>query len=221
MLRTKFSNRNKGNALFYVLLGVVLLAALSYNLMRQNTSGGAEQQLSDEQAEIYAAQIINHANTVKLAIDQMLANGSTIDDIDFVLPNEAGYDTAPHQHKVFHPGGGGIEPMIMKDELYRSNSSNRGWKYQINQNTDWTPTTQSDILYSLIEPSDAICKKINKILLGSETIPVKAVNVDNTFINGGTDDGFTAAECPFCDGVASQCFFSTSVNVFYNIVAAR
>jgi hypothetical protein len=223
MHRTQLSLKQNGNALFYVLLGVVLLAALSYTITRQNVSGGAAQQLSDQQAEIYAAQLINHANAVKAAIDQMLATGSTIDDIDFVLPGEAGYDTAPHIHKVFHPSGGGIGLMTAKEDYFNGQGINRGWNYKNQGNYEASETTANDIIYTFVDINDRICEKINNIITGSTSIPIFATGLTTGFIQDqGSSYGVRASDCPECMNYVSLCVQNVSgTKAFYTIVAAR
>ncbi len=211
----------KGNALFYVLLGVVLFAALSFIITRQTGNDGLTEQLADDKADIIASQMINHTTSVKYAIEQMLANGSTVEQIDFVRPGEAGYDTPPHQHKVFHPSGGGVNTMAVKQEYGVVGSVPIGWRYQKGQNVDWTPTTQTDLLYSFVDLNKQICESINKKITGSEAIPSHTVDVSNTFIYGSTDDGFTAAECSSCNGKYSYCFYNGARHIFYQVLFGR
>lgn len=217
--------KQRGNALFYVLLGVVLLGALSFIVSRQMGDDGIAAQMDEDKAGIIAGQMISHSTTMKFAIQQMLNSGSTIDDIDFVKPDEAGYDTPPHQHKVYHPGGGGVTLMIEKDEYWNASGSTRGWEQQEGYNVEWTPTTQTDIIYSFADMKETICKKINMKLTGSETIPsfVSPSNISRTLVAGGTDGDFTAVGCPVCEGVPALCLSNPSGSswAFYNIVAAR
>lgn len=218
--------RIAGNALFYVLMGVVLFAALSYTVMQQNDGSGAAQQISEQKAEIYASHLISHANAVKNAIELMLQNGSTIDDIDFVRPDEAGYDTAPHIHKVFHPGGGGITPMVVKDEYFAPASAERGWDFQTATNVEWTASTQTDVIYSFIDIEESICQQVNEKLIGDNTIETLTSDTLTQLFRetSGGNDNFEDADCPNCVGKTSFCVEHSSIAgdyAFYTIVAAR
>lgn len=209
----------KGNALLYVLIGVALFALLSYSLSRNADTGNIN--LTKEKTELLANQIITHSQQVQQVVFQMLITGSTIDDIDFVRPGETGYDTAPHQHKVFHPGGGGMKVFNDSNPNLFSGGS-RGWKAQTATNVGWTPSTANDIIYSFIDVSPAICAKINAILLGDDTVPSEAVDLNAHFDEeaGGPSD-FDASDCADCDGRYYMCIENSgnNRNVFYNVIA--
>ncbi len=174
-----------GNALFYVLLGVVLFAALSFIITRQTGNDGLTEQLAADKADIIASQMINHATSVKYAVEQMLANGSTIDQIDFVRPGAAGYDTPPHQHKIFHPSGGGMNTMVMKPEHYHYAGGTTGWYHMQGRNVEWTPTTQTDLMYVFTNINHVVCAAINKKITGSDAIPAMTTNANSIFVYGG------------------------------------
>ena len=213
----------RGNALVYVLIGVALFAALSYTLTRNAQTGNTG--LDNEKSTLYANQIISHSQQVGQVVQQMLMTGSTINDIDFVKPGEAGYTTAPHQHKAFHPSGGGA-PIFndANEDLFEKANANRGWQGQAGTNIEWTATTANDLIYSFLYVSGSICAKINNILNGNETIPADS-NLDFSvhFINGGGDDDtLETADCAGCESVYSQCVLDSGTDyIFYNVIASQ
>jgi hypothetical protein len=217
--------QQRGNALFIVLLGVVLFGALSFSLMRQESGGSATSQLTDDQAELYATQFINHTISVKQAIALMLDTGSTIGDIDFVRPGEAGYDTSPHIHKVYHPGGAGITPFRETGEHYaESDNVNNGLNYKKATNVLWTPTTQHDLIYSLRGMSEQTCAAINRKIIGTSTIPQTTVGFNQLFNSENpTNTYLDATICSDCEGYAKLCVANLSglSYLFYNIAIAR
>ncbi len=214
--------REAGNALFYVLLGVVLFAALSFIITRQTGNDGLTEQLADDKANIIASQMINHATSVKYAVEQMLANGSTVEQLDFIRPGEAGYDTPPHQHKVFHPSGGGVNVMAVKPEHMSSPTTH--WGYQKGRNVEWTPTTQTDLMYSVIDITEPICRSINTKLYGNIAMPAQLTSsYGAVFEYGSTDVDFTAAICADCVGKHTACLKHPSLDryLFYTVLVGR
>ena len=121
----------RGNVLVYVLIAIVLFAALSFTLSRQTDTGEAGI-LSEEQAEIYANQIISYSAQAKSAIDQMLFSGMDVDELDFTDPSAAGFNTGTQSDRikrVFHPEGGGLNKGRLSDDMTTSAISdpNPGW----------------------------------------------------------------------------------------------
>jgi hypothetical protein len=221
MSKQKRFQAESGSALFYVLLGVVLFAAVSFVTTQQSNNDGLVTQLTDQRADIIANKMINHATAMRFTVQQMLQNGSTIDDLDFIMPHETGFDTPPHQHKVFHPGGGGMTPMVPKADYFDGVNS-RGWRASSgNTNIEWSETTDNDRLYSFLDLHPAICAKINEKLLGSSTIPVSNFNYTNVLDSSGSAD-FTTSNCADCEGIPSLCIVNGNPTyAFYNTIILR
>lgn len=218
----------KGNALLYVLIGVGLFAMLSYTLSRNVDVGSTT--ISAEQVDLKANELINHAQQVSQAIQQMLMTGSRIEDIDFVLPTDAAFNTPPNLNKIFHPSGGGINVFNGQDlELYSVPNpfgpGIGGWQSMTATNVEWTPTSAVDIIYTFGKVAPEICSKINKILIGDPTIPGTTVGWSNTFVEGaGSNNNFVKADCATCDGKYNYCIQQTAYPnnyMFYNIVASQ
>ena len=76
-----------GNAMIYILIAIVLFAALTMIISRQgdNSEGGA---LDSERSEIAATQIIQTSMQLKQGVDQMRYSGSKPDTLDFVTPDD-------------------------------------------------------------------------------------------------------------------------------------
>ncbi|MAS88116.1 MAG: hypothetical protein CMH30_09115 [Micavibrio sp.] len=214
----------RGNALLYVLLGIALFAALSYTLSRNTGTAGSN--LSDEKATLMANRLISHAGQVSQAIQQMLMTGSTIEDIDFTKPGEAGYGTNA-QHQVFHPAGGGISVFDESDPNWfdpDSPSGTRGWQGRVSSNVGWTPSASDDSIYTFLDISGAICAKINLILNGTEQVinsgAASSPQYSNVFESAGSVD-LTNTNCPNCEGLMSACIFNDFTYAFYNVVASQ
>jgi hypothetical protein len=83
----------KGNALFLVLIGVALFAALAYAVTQSGRSGAGS--ISKEQATIYAAQITQMATAVQQGVMRMTLAGTAASSITAGTPATGAY-----------PGGG-------------------------------------------------------------------------------------------------------------------
>lgn len=99
-----------GNVFIFILLGVVLFAALSYTVARSMRSDTASN-ISKQQATLAASEIINHAQRIERAINRMRRNGISESDISFANSFVSGYEHTPIQpdtNRIFEPQGGNI-----------------------------------------------------------------------------------------------------------------
>ena len=79
----------KGNVLFLILIAVVLFAAISYAVTQSSRSGGS---INKETALIQAAEIVQKANQIRVAIQRMkISNGCDETEIDFENPVVSGF----------------------------------------------------------------------------------------------------------------------------------
>lgn len=227
-----------GNALIYVLIAIVLFAALSMTLGRQTDTSEAGA-LSDEKAEIYANQLIAYAAQAKLVIDQMIFSGADIDDLDFTLPTEAGFNTAPNIYKVYHPEGGGLTPGTIPAEIQTTTATApvSGWYLGAATNIDWTKTAGTDVILVAHKISQQVCEKINLKITDSTNIPsltvaageIRASFIDKKYWNpAGTNTDLTTdpAGTPFCGNcykVASLCIQDNggTTRSFYAVLTDR
>lgn len=98
-----------GNALFFILIAVVMLAALSFAVM-QGSRGGAES-LSAEKTRLVATEILEYADVVAKAVAQTRLRGFEDTQISFENSAVGGYANAnctDEQCKIFSPSGGGV-----------------------------------------------------------------------------------------------------------------
>lgn len=220
-----------GNAMVYVLIVIVLFAALGLVMARggDSSESGA---LSEERIEIYAGQILETSMQLKQAVDQMVYGGESAATLDFTLPGGAGFGTAPFGSKVFHPQGGGVVlPRLPSDAVAQENTDPPpGWYIGSFNNVDWTIGAGNDVIAVAHQIPESVCARINEKLTGSESIPelsqaVRRLLIDSatSSLGAGNNQPFTAADCAACDGKPSLCVKDNGVAAwtFYSILVSE
>ncbi len=218
-----------GNAFLYVLIAVVLFAALSFVMGRQTSDVSEAGALSAERAQMAATELLAYSASVKSAIEQMTFTGSLPENLTFEKPADAGYATAPHINKVYHPEGGGIVDKPIPTEIMGpvSGSPAAGWYLGRFNNIEWTKTTKPDILLTAYQISKSVCEKINEKITGATTIPVLGASARSLLIDaasyGGSNADLTAADCAACEGFPSLCVKDNAQEIYayYSIIVDR
>ncbi len=217
-------NSQSGNVLVYVLIAIVLFAALGFTLSRQ-TQNSSTKEIDAAKADLYALELLSYGAQVKLVIDQMIFTGSNISGLIFTLPNEAGFATSPHIHKVFHPEGGGLSPSNLPKKSIAEISSppSAGWYLGRFNNVEWSKGSGNDVILTAHQITKAVCEKINKNITGSISIPALIGDLDDYLVDTTNNIDLTAAACAACEGYVTLCVSNSAVNTysFYNIVAER
>lgn len=222
----------RGNILFYILIGCALFAALSFVLSKSDGNGEGTQ-LGNDKAGILAGGLSNYPTQVKNVLNQMLVlGGNTIDTLDFTLPSAGTFNTAPLSRKVFHTAGGGLNVFSSAEPLLYDPASTRkqGWVILTGRSVGWAETRNSsgtlitptsDILFNFVDVNPTICAALNYRITGSETIPDLTVAADSLFLSTASAD-LTTTNCPGCNSRPSLCVKGTdNIYVYYNIVAQR
>lgn len=99
-----------GNVLFYILIAVVLIAALSFAVAQSGR--GNVQTLSKDRASLFASEILEFTTNVANAVAQLKLRGCNADEISFenaiIAGDYAHSPLADDECKIFHPAGGGL-----------------------------------------------------------------------------------------------------------------
>ncbi|MFK7839857.1 MAG: hypothetical protein AB8B83_05945 [Bdellovibrionales bacterium] len=114
----------KGSALFLILIGVALFAALGYavsNMMK----GGSTTNINDEKARIYAGEILDYGRTMRQTVQNLrISNRCRDTDISFENQIESGYVNGTNtQCQVFHSDGGGMSYIPPNGQWLDQNAS--------------------------------------------------------------------------------------------------
>jgi len=219
----------RGNALIYVLIAIALFAALSFTLSRQSGDSGGQSHLSEEKAELYASQLISYAAQAKNAVEQLLFEGSTVDELDFVLPSDAAFETGSDIRKVFHPGGAGLSPGTIPEQLVSQVDTNppAGWYMGMFNNVEWTESSAQDVILTAHQISRTACEQINEKVTGNTTIPATNVTLNLILIDDskhtGTNQPFNIANCGACEDMPALCISNAGGTKFsfYSILVDR
>ncbi|MGB0719015.1 MAG: hypothetical protein ACPGRX_00990 [Bdellovibrionales bacterium] len=157
-----------GNVLFYILIAVVLLAALSYAVSQSGRSG---QKLGSERARILASDILEYSGVIGKAVAQLRLRGCTETQISFENTGVSGYTnaTAPSNESchVFSVNGAGVTYNApLTDVLESSLSGNTFYGEWLisgaNETTD-VGTGAADLVLALPFLKESICTQINKM----------------------------------------------------------
>ncbi len=232
--KKEHSSTESGNALIYVLIAIVLFAALNFTLTRQ-TDTGETGVLSEDKAELYATQLISYSAQTKSAVDQMLFTGIDIDDLDFTDPSAAGFSTGTQSDRIkriFHPEGGGLTKGRLDDAVTTSAISDpvSGWYIGRFNNVEWTSSSADDVILVAYQIKEEVCALINEKITGSSTIPTMGDSIKETMIDDslytGTNVDFTTDTggspiCGDCDEMASLCVENQAQDAyaFYTVIA--
>jgi len=162
-----------GNVLFYILIGIVLIALVTVALKRGGDEGS---NIDSEQTVIAASQVKQYASELERGVDIILHNGISESDVRFAHPqasSDYGDITSIPTRQVFDRQGGGVE--------YRSGGTSSandgsGWEFYA---TTTLPQVGSanrpDLIAVLPNVTSAVCQRINAMDGYGSTQPADTV----------------------------------------------
>lgn len=187
---TFMKSNQSGNVLFYILIAVALLAALSFATTQGTRGGGG--QISKEQARLNAVEMIEYGNILTQAASQLRLRGYADTEISFENSAVAGYGNSnctDNACLVFHPDGGGVSHKVPNDGFLDQSQSaqTRFGEWWVTGESCvplvgtgencWNENgaTDSDLILVLPWIKRDICIAINKAL-GIDTDPIPRIN---------------------------------------------
>lgn len=210
-------NNQRGSVLFYILLGVVLFAALSFvvgGMLRGSGDNGAI-----EQAKLQAQAIVEYGTKAKITVQDMKLAGIDAGQMSFLKTGDVGYGVAPHTKKVFHPEGGGLTVPNLTQAVVTETLAPVVGVYMTRMAVGNMGSTADDVVVSVRGVKKAVCEQINKALTNSTTIPSTGANNHNAlFVTGASD--LTAGVCASCAGKTGLCVSQTgpTIYTYYSVV---
>lgn len=190
------TERDRGSVMFYVLLALVMIAALSFAVMR--SSGTAVTSLSDSRASILADELIHTADTLKNAVARLQLRGCTETQLSFENAVVSGYTnaSAPGDKSchLYDPAGGGITFTTPTTDA----NDGSAWLFAggpvVHQSGGYASTLvddNADLVMMLLNVNPAVCAAIND-KLGIGGIPVDDGDYSNmtkfTGVYAATED---------------------------------
>jgi hypothetical protein len=199
----KMQNRHEsGSALWFILLGIALLAALAITITR--TSGTAEQSGDVEHAKINASSLIRYASGIDEAIEQMRMRGVSENDIDFETTALPGYTNpicTTTACQVFNVGGGGMTYTKAPAEATALDWIFTGANQVANVGTD-----SPELVMILPDIDEGICQEIDNEA-GVTVIPKETGKIDiTTKFVGVYPTAGSALTIDLPAGVKTACF---------------
>lgn len=239
MSKTKTHRKSeRGNVLFYILIAVALLAALSYAVA--NSSRGNLNQITEEKARLFATEIIEYANIMTNAVAQLRLRGVGANELCFDHDswpnndyNHAG--CADDTHKIFHPAGAGlIWTQPPEGAMGASPVPDNLWHIYGDNAVDNVGTTCAtadcaDLILVVDELNEQTCIQLNELLgVTSEGDPMPTdTNIGETLYDGAfTYSAIIGDEAGGTDiqGKPAGCFQRTAAPAeytFYKVLQAR
>lgn len=203
----------KGNALFLILIAVILFAALSYAITQSNRSGGNP---SRETNLIASTTVTQYPSAIRTAITRMLLRGVSIDQLLF---NDPANFSGTTSLEVFHPSGGGavyqnVDPNTVTLD---SNGDPEGvWTFLTGKVVTNVGTSAADVVATLTNVKKGICERINEQITGSTDIPAIALADAAMIVDAGDITGTGI------DGQPFLCVETTDNHyVYYHVLAEQ
>ena len=235
------NHTQNGSIIFYILLAIVLFAALGFAV--SSSMRGGSKALSDEMLELQAEEILSYAAKMKETVKTLqLINDCADTEISFESTEwgHTDYDngSAPDECKVFDPAGGGLKWTSPSNDL-----TTLEWEFIANGRVHGIGDSTAgiadsvDLIIALPNISDELCQTINN-KISINTIPTDygdLIDSDTGRFNGtyASDDNITGSPSSShdCDDVESLlcaksmgCFQETmgnQYNIFYQVLIAR
>ena len=224
--------------MLYILIAVVLIAALSYAVA--NSSRGNVQQLNSDRARLYATEIIENANILASAVSQIRLRGTALDQLcfDHTSWGASDYDHAgctDDLNKIYHPDGAGITWTEAPSEAMDSGATpdNLFHFYGDNEIEDVGTTCGaagcSDLILVIDELQQIVCQQLNSLLgvTDATTTPPTDTDFGETRYIGAFGYNFTIGDeagGAALVGKTAGCFQKTGApaeHVFYKVLISR
>ena len=218
----------KGNVLFLILIAVVLFAALSYAVTQSSRGGG---NADSETLALEAVQIIQYADSVKLAVQRILLTGGyDISQVDFEDPGSNNTNCTVDKCRVFSSADFGVSYRAPKVEWLEPDNGDAWWgEYRAGHfPVDGVGTAGIELIWFLPNIREDLCMKINENLglTGALTAPPQAVlgiNLSGWYQGGASGGNIIRDAADVLEGQEVGCFETSDSAryVFYNVLYIR
>ena len=179
----------RGNLLIYVLLGIVLLGALTIAI--RNTGGGADN-IDREAMIIKFNQIQNHAAEFANGVKDVMASGLSEVDIRFAHPDapiDYGTITTDPTHQVFGKSGGKATYRTPPEGI----NDGSPWEFYATSAIPYVGSDRADLIAVLPNVTEGFCQVVTSRLgFDAGTQPTdNASGASPDCVQGTSSDRFT------------------------------
>ncbi len=219
MARTSSKRHSQsGSVIFVLMIGIAIFAALSYAVTASLRTGtGTTDNVELDKAALDATAVNDFVQSVRNGVQQMKNSGIEDTLIDFMDPANAGYNTAPHEKKIFHPAGGGVGYVAVWPSLDDSTQATAtAWHFLSNPVDGIGSASGAELLMTLMYVPEKTCKQLNKSLTGTASIPTVVGTISDMFVTGLVP--MTAANCAACEGKTAMCVEKLGIRAFYYVL---
>lgn len=206
------SPSERGSALWFILVVLVLIGLLTAVLSRSGSS--VEQSGDIEQQRIKIGQMLRFTKGLEDAINTMTLNGVSVSDLNFSPTNANSANCAQNRCKVYHVEGGGISHQAPPSGV--SATAGAQWLVTATNDALGIGTTAPDLILMLRNVNTSYCAQINSLL--GVTQGAADTNIDFTTFAGA----YTATQT--LDNINAQpagCLLYNTENIFYQVLIAR
>lgn len=229
-----------GNALFLILIAVALFAALSFVVM--SSSGGGGKSASQEQAVLYASQIIQSSTAIDNAVTMLsISNECADNQINFANPVFYQYPWSHYANAnapadkscdVYSADGGGVSPTQLPVEAFEpcclGGSRDTEYRYArfSGQGISNIGTSEPELALLISSIKRDVCIELNN-KLGVENPSGEPPAISATCYNGqnGFDGTYGGTNTTWCglDQTKSACVYDDygPFYYFYNVLLIR
>ncbi len=232
-----------GSLLVYILIAVALFAALAMAVARDER--GSTQDISSQQAKIYASEILDYANVIGDAVSELRLGGCAAEDLSFdatfwghgdYLNANSPADKSCH---VFDSAGGAAKYVTPSDDI----NGGTDWEFSGSVHLYGVGTTDAvalatapylDLVMYLPGVNESICAEINEKLGIKPSVPTDGGDMNPlrfagvfSVVSQDSVSGSVAATIDSSQplyGKTSGCFQEESGgkrHIFYHTLLAR
>lgn len=208
-------NAERGSALWFILIVLVLIGLLTAVLSR---SGSSVDQTGDvEQQRIKVNQMLRFTKGLETAITSMTMNGISASDLNFSATNADSGNCTRSACKVFHRDGGGVSYQTAPAGI--SATAGAQWLITATNDALGVGTTAPDLILMLRNVNTSYCTQINAVL------GVTQGAVDTTIDFSPFTGAYTATQTlDNISGNPAGCLLyngGVAENIFYQVLIAR
>jgi hypothetical protein len=238
-------HNESGNAMFYILIAIALLAALSFAVTQGNRA--SVNNMQRDRARLMATEVIEHSDAIAKGVQTLRLRGLPLETLSFEsnesysAPNANSCGTAC---ELYHPDGGGlINSPISTDWLSKEKSSQPTTGQVIlagnvcvpfigkggaNCGTDSIDNEELIVFVSGIR--DDVCKQTNLIhhsISLKDNIPEQSSCFIPTYFTGSfteqgvIDNPLLSAKTAGCFQMAASCTTNGGANIYYQVISSR